>query len=167
MKQLSSLKSPWLHLLVAKAPAVDDLALSLQSPKSRKRALVRKLRGKAMPNAAACFNEFAAALQFPAHFGSNWDALDECLNDLEWLSAGADVSHYVLLISNADLVLNAERERRATLFSLLSAGGEEWSRRETPLHTVLACATDELARALGEELDGYDLSVDEFQLKTS
>ena len=34
------------------------------------------------------------ALQFPAYFGSNWDAFEECITDLSWLEADG----YALLI---------------------------------------------------------------------
>jgi hypothetical protein len=38
-----------------------------------------------MTNERALFDEISAALQFPAYFGSNSAALDECWSDLSWL----------------------------------------------------------------------------------
>ena len=32
------------------------------------------------------YEEIAKALNFPAYFQSNFDSLDECLNDLSWIS---------------------------------------------------------------------------------
>ncbi len=36
----------------------------------------------------------AGALQFPAGFGGNWDALADCLEDLSWQAAGGVVVHW-------------------------------------------------------------------------
>lgn len=45
--------------------------------------------------------EFARALRLSDYFGRNWDALEECLADLEWLPAKG----YILLIIDARCVL--------------------------------------------------------------
>ena len=39
-----------------------------------------KARGK-----LGLFDALSKALKFPAHFGKNWDALNDCLTDLAWL----------------------------------------------------------------------------------
>lgn len=33
-------------------------------------------------------DRLARGLEFPAHFGRNWDALSDCMTDLGWLGAG-------------------------------------------------------------------------------
>jgi hypothetical protein len=43
---------------------------------------------------AAFLDCCAAALQFPAGFGRNWDALADCLEDLSWQPAGGIVVHW-------------------------------------------------------------------------
>ena len=48
----------------------------------------------------AVLDRFADALQFPAWFGRNWDALYDCLVDLSWLAAPG---YAVILRGFADL----------------------------------------------------------------
>lgn len=40
---------------------------------------------------AALMRAFSDALGFPAWFGANWDALEDCLGDLSWRDAGGQV----------------------------------------------------------------------------
>src|SRR4051794_5039285 len=47
-------------------------------------------------------SSMARALSFPDYFGENWDAFNECINDLSWLS----VQGYVLLFKNGNDLLN-------------------------------------------------------------
>jgi Barstar (barnase inhibitor) len=63
--------------------------------------VVRSLHGSAMTTEDAAFDEFARALEFPDYFGRNWDAVWDCLTDLDWLPAPA----YLLVVENADRVL--------------------------------------------------------------
>jgi len=53
------------------------------------RGVVRLVRGAKMRTTARLFDEISAAFQFPCYFGENWDALDECLNDIDWLPGDA------------------------------------------------------------------------------
>jgi RNAse (barnase) inhibitor barstar len=83
----------------------------------------------------------AQALDFPDYFGHNWDALEECLADLEWLPG----TGYVLCFTNAECILRDDDEEFATLLEVLSDAGEAWAsgqagqqaKRATPFHAVL------------------------------
>jgi RNAse (barnase) inhibitor barstar len=89
----------WLHVATADPAEVADAVAALNRYPG---TVARVLRGPKMRTAAGLFDEFAAALQFPAYFGENWDALDECLTDLSWLPA----QRYLIAITTAPEVLS-------------------------------------------------------------
>jgi Barstar (barnase inhibitor) len=104
----------------------------------------RVLRGAKMRTESACFDETAAALQFPDYFGENWAAFDECLADLSWLPARA----LALIVTDAEQVLDAEPPqvfalwlevltRVAAAWAQPVAAGEAWDRPAVPMHVVL------------------------------
>lgn len=85
---------------------------------------VFRLNGVRMSNQAELFQEFKVKLQFPDYFGSNWNALDECLADLDWL----DWSDYLVVIESGNSVLcDEEVEVREMLDKILTDISEEWS----------------------------------------
>lgn len=61
------------------------------------------------------------ALKFPDYFGSNWDALWECICDFSWLPDG-DV-----VLSHQDLPLSEDRASLSTYLSILKDAVEKWS----------------------------------------
>ena len=66
----------------------------------------------------------AAALEFPAWFGGNWDALEDCLGDLSWLGARG----YVIVFDGAP--------PDATLLDILRDTAEVWKARGVPFFAV-------------------------------
>ncbi|HSB45017.1 MAG TPA: barstar family protein [Nitrospira sp.] len=142
---LQSVKAPWSSLLVLK---VGQRAESLVDVPD---GFVSKvLRGSKCRTSAGLFAEFARALDFPDYFGHNWDALEECLADLEWLPAKG----YVLILTDAEQVLQDDEADYATLLEVLSDAGEAWgsgqagmgSRRATPFHVVFAVGEREKSK---------------------
>ncbi len=138
-KHLLSTKAPWASLVVLKPG--DSLDRIVGTPNG---FAMKTIRGAKCRTTAALFGEFARALSFPDYFGHNWDALEECLADLEWLPAKG----YVLLITDAEQVLRQEEEEYATLLEVLSDAGEAWAsgqagmgeRPSTPFHVLFAVA---------------------------
>ncbi len=82
-------------LLIRAASGFDDLAYG-ERPANE---VARVVRGGRCSDKRRLLQEFAAALQFPHYFGNNWDAFDECMNDLSWIKG----SRLVLLIVNFSL----------------------------------------------------------------
>lgn len=71
--------------------------------------------------------ELLAALQqvleLPDYFGANWDALEECLRDLSWLSA-----HRVVLL-HGDIPLANDRAQASAYVAILDAAVAYWLHR--------------------------------------
>ena len=79
------------------------------------------------------FDEIAASMNFPEYFGRNWDALDECLRDMEsWIPANG----YVLFVNNAQVLWESHRHETSSLISSWLFCAEEWSKSEKPFHLV-------------------------------
>jgi hypothetical protein len=115
------------------------------------------MRGAKSRTVPALFDEFAAALQFPPYFGENWDALEECLADLAWLSAKA----VVLLLRDGTRLLDGEPEREAIrLWSLIARVAGAWNcPMEGParaFHVVVHCQPDQ-GRVLREKLAQWNV----------
>jgi barstar (barnase inhibitor) len=82
----------------------------------------------------ALLARIAGALAFPAWFGGNWDALEDCLGDLSWMTAAG----YVLLFeSAADLPL----DERGTLVDILASVAASWAERKLPFFAVFVDGT--------------------------
>lgn len=134
---LESRTPPWSSLLVVPQGAT---ALSLVKPPAG--FVLRTIHGKHCGTPAGVFHEFAQALDFPEYFGHNWDALEECLADLEWLPAKG----YILLITDAEAVIPHDEEEYETFLEILDDAGEAWSKGQTtngqsaPFHVFFAVA---------------------------
>jgi len=134
-KHLLSTKAPWASLVVLKTG--DSLDRIVTAPNG---FAIKTIHGTKCRTTGGLFAEFAHALSFPEYFGHNWDALEECLADLEWLPAKG----YVLLLTEAEQVLRQEEEEYATLLEVLSDAGEAWAsgqagmgeRPATPFHVL-------------------------------
>ncbi|CCG98472.1 hypothetical protein FAES_0460 [Fibrella aestuarina BUZ 2] len=69
------------------------------------------------------YAEIADVLEFPA-FGNNLDALNDALNDLQWL----EDEKIVLYFTNTDQLVSQERDpkKMASILAILEATVEDW-----------------------------------------
>lgn len=106
--------SEWLFVVLC---GREELSRSL-SCKSAPQTVVCAVAGDRCRDAQSLFAEWSVALRFPDYFGHNWNALEECMNDLpDWLPA----YRYVIVVKDADTLLSAcpEAERRRLMAILL------------------------------------------------
>ncbi len=85
------------------------------------------VRGKWCPTTESFFKIAASTWHFPYYFGENWDAFDECINDLEWVKP----SNYIFAISDINKLFNEEDDEHLdTLFMLLNEAHKSWTTGE-------------------------------------
>ena len=76
----------------------------------------------------------AAALEFPWWFGQNWDALADCLGDLEWLPADG----YLLLLDDPSELRSAAPDDYAVAVEIFTDAAGEWRERRIPFWVFIS-----------------------------
>ena len=95
----------------------------------------------------ALLERFASALAFPDWFGANWDALEECLDDLSWRP---DKGH-LLLIDGFETLASTARDDFGVLLGLLADVAEQSAAQERAFIALLVDPGRKLAlRSWGE-----------------
>ncbi len=77
---------------------------------------------------SALLAALAKGLKLPEHFGDNWDALADCLEDGEWLGSHG----MVIAIRHAAHYQKAHASDWETLSDILSEAAEYWRERHKP-----------------------------------
>ena len=90
--------------------------------------------------AAGFFQELARALRFPDYFGRNWDAVYDCLTDLNWLPA----TGYVLVVDGFDQLAMNEPGQWDIGLKVLREACAFWRPLSRPMYALL-CGSGELA----------------------
>jgi RNAse (barnase) inhibitor barstar len=119
MTILSITSDPWVLRTVAPFKQLlsqIELSASIQ---------VVVLEGGGMRSTEGFYAEIANKMKLPDYYGKNLNALDECVTDLEWIDYGLPV---VVIVRDAELMLNNDRELLHGFLDVMTSAGEEWSR---------------------------------------
>ncbi|MEU7934301.1 barstar family protein [Micromonospora echinofusca] len=140
------------QLVVCSRGALVELAAALPATG---RFVVARLDGTRMTDADHALYEFSDALLLPGYFGWNWDALSDCLRDLNWLPADG----YLIVVENAPQLLSSSAEDRHTLFRILYQAVRHWASplgqpdgKVVPFKVLLLCDRDEEAALMRQEI---------------
>lgn len=82
------------------------------------------IEGDLINDSSSLFSEMSEKLKFPDYFGRNWNALQDCLRDLEWFSSE---NGYVIIWSNASKMMMTSPEDFFEFMNILKYVNEYWS----------------------------------------
>jgi RNAse (barnase) inhibitor barstar len=80
----------------------------------------------------------AQALTFPAWFGHNWDALEDCLTDLSWQQAPG----YLVILAHADAFRAADEPAFRMALRIFDAAADHWREDGIPFWTLVDLSGD-------------------------
>jgi RNAse (barnase) inhibitor barstar len=104
------------HFLIAKEQSdVKTLFLG---------AFIAHIDGRKATSLKEFYEEISTAMHFPEHDGKNLDALDDLLNDLEWIKE----QKVIIYIENSAEWLAKEKseEKLLSVIDILDATAEDW-----------------------------------------
>ena len=94
------------------------------------------IEGKNIQRKEQLLHHVATALHFPGDFGHNWDALEECLTDLEWV----DADGYILYYDHIDGLLETHPDQFETLVEILRDAVASWKEDGSAMIVLLSGA---------------------------
>jgi RNAse (barnase) inhibitor barstar len=100
--------------------------------------LVRTLDLRACRDKATVLQQIAMALDIPASWGDNWDALAFCLRDFAWLPARG----YVFLFDHAEDLRDSARSEFRHLLDVFDEAGFSWAERAVPFWAFFAMSEE-------------------------
>lgn len=143
---LQNLHHPFIHLVISDE-IIFNSYISTQGKNLEKDIIVKMIKGENCTKIKDVFREFCIGFKFPNYFGNNWNAFDECINDLDWLEADG----YAIIISDIDMVLLNDNENFESLVTILSNAAREWANgrgyddfptQPKPFNIIMQCNTD-------------------------
>ena len=108
---------------------------AMQSAAKKARYTFVHIDGSKIERKEQLLNHLATALRLPKTFGHNWDALEECLNDLE-----GDGEGFVIYYDHIDGLLAAHPDQFETLLEILRDAVVSWKEDDEALVVLLSGA---------------------------
>jgi len=102
------------------------------------------LDGASISNKAEFLQVAALALHFPAYFGQNWDAFEDCLTDLDWLTGRG----HVLVYTQPENFASTNPKDWKILMNIFRTAVKDWLNSTLFLYVLF-----ETASSLLDELD--------------
>lgn len=91
------------------------------------------LDGSKIRDKKTFLDKIARAMEFPAYFGRNWDAFNDCLTDLGW----APAQGYVVLFQAPERLVKNSPADWDVAIDIFSSAIEFWQEQGTPLYLLL------------------------------
>lgn len=96
--------SGW-HFGDSPCPGIDHVVVTIPASVKTKQAL---------------FEAFDSSIGLPDYFGENWDAFEECIRDLSWVSTRR------VIVSHDGMPFTGDHDLVTTYLSILSGAIEKW-----------------------------------------
>ena len=116
------------NLTLSGACATREPAASLSAIAGSKGYGVYRIDLSGISDKVALMERLQGALQFPAWFGRNWDALEDCLTDMSW----HDDVGFVLLFDGAGDLRRHQKSLFDALLDVLRSAADYWRGEERP-----------------------------------
>jgi RNAse (barnase) inhibitor barstar len=107
---------------------------SVQSVAKKANYAFFHIDGKTIERKEQLMNHVATSLHLPKTFGHNWDALEECLIELD----EGDHDGFVILYDHIDGLLAAHPDQFETLVEILRDAVGSWKEDDTAMVVLLA-----------------------------